>query len=88
MRCLNRIFRVYGRHWWANNRAQSYVQDEHYDRLLPVHLQSRAGRSSENADHVPNGRRDGRYVGGGIEIGQIVQLNGFSVTKVGDGATR
>ncbi len=82
---LNRIFRVYGRHWWANNRAQSYVQDEHYDRLLPVHLQAEPVDPSENADHVLTAGVTGAMSAEGIEIGQIVQLNGFSVTKVGDG---
>ncbi|MEM7132375.1 MAG: AAA family ATPase [Chloroflexota bacterium] len=36
---LNRLFRVYGRHWWAINRAEKFVLGEHYDHLLPVHLE-------------------------------------------------
>ena len=52
---LNRIFRVYGRHWWANNRAQTYVLDEHYDRLLPVHLQ--ASRIDERRSRITSSNR-------------------------------
>ncbi|MEM7132021.1 MAG: tetratricopeptide repeat protein [Chloroflexota bacterium] len=36
---LNRLFRVYGRHWWAINRADKFVLGEYYDHLLPVHLE-------------------------------------------------
>jgi len=82
---LNRIFRVYGRHWWANNRAQSYVQDEYYDRLLPVHFQAEPVDASENPDHILTAGVTGAMAAEGIEIGQIVQLHGFGVTKVGDG---
>jgi hypothetical protein len=35
---LDRVFRVYGRQWWAINRPQKFVISEQYDRLLPVHL--------------------------------------------------
>jgi len=49
---LNRIFRVYGRHWWANNRAQSYVLEEHYDRLLPVHFQAEPLDDSATASRL------------------------------------
>ena len=36
---LDRVFRVYGRHWWAINQPQKFVLSEYYDRLLPVQLQ-------------------------------------------------
>jgi len=35
---LDRVFRIYGRQWWANNRPRKFVLAEQYDRLLPVHL--------------------------------------------------
>src|SRR5215203_5621237 len=36
---INRIFRSFGRYWWANNRPRLYTLGEQYDRLLPTHLQ-------------------------------------------------
>ncbi len=35
---LDRIFRIYGRQWWANHRPQKSTLAEQYSRLLPVHV--------------------------------------------------
>ena len=84
---LNRIFRVYGRHWWANNRAESYVlgrilrpfaagassgETGHGRRSRPIIL-SRAGASSV-------------LIAEKAKIGDIILLENLQVTKSrGDG---
>jgi len=85
---LNRIFRVYGRHWWANNRAQTYVLDEHYDRLLPVHLQASRIDESAEPDHVVKSGESSILAVEKIAIGQTVQLLEFQVIKARDGGHR
>ncbi len=85
---LNRIFRVYGRHWWANNRAQTYVLDEHYDRLLPVHLQASRIDDSVEPEHVVRSGESSILAVEKIAIGQTVELVEFQVIKARDGGRR
>ncbi|MEM7132377.1 MAG: phosphotransferase [Chloroflexota bacterium] len=46
---LNRLFRVYGRHWWVINRAEKFVLGEYYDHLLPVHLEMTVLEATDEA---------------------------------------
>ena len=78
---LNRIFRVFGRHWWADNRAQSYVLDEYYDRLLPVHLQAEPAPPGATVDHTIQAGKSSVLVVNEITHGQTIHLIGFQVTK-------
>lgn len=78
---LNRIFRVFGRHWWADNRAQSYVLDEYYDRLLPVHLQAEPSDPGAGPDHTVLAGESSVLVVTEIEHGQTIHLIGFEVIK-------
>ena len=79
---LNRIFRTFGRYWWANNRLQVYTLGEQYDRLLPVHLQvAKAVPNGESSQVLETGRTSVLALRT-IEVGQYVRLVGFKVTKV------
>lgn len=42
---LKRVFHTYGRQWWSNNTRRTFVLDEVYDRLLPVHLKLKASNN-------------------------------------------
>ncbi|MCB0168875.1 MAG: phosphotransferase [Anaerolineae bacterium] len=81
---LDRIFRVYGRQWWAINRPQKFVISEHYDRLLPVHLKLKptvivephprtlvAGQINASALHDFD-----------LQPGQLIRLQGFHVAEI------
>lgn len=85
---LNRIFRVFGRHWWANNRPHIYALGEQYDRLLTSHLQivrvafpMPGGVALEAGNASTVSLRS-------LQVGQFVQLLGFEVVKVQAGGTK
>ena len=78
---LNRIFRVFGRHWWADNRAQTYVLDEYYDRLLPVHLQAEPAPPGATVDHTIQAGKSSVLVVNEITHGQTIHLIGFQVIE-------
>ena len=85
---LNRIFRVFGRHWWADNRTQSYVLDEYYDQLLPVHLQAEVIGGNAEPDHTIRSGESSVMVITEIECGEIIHLVDFTVSKSRDDGKR
>ena len=85
---LNRLFRVFGRHWWADNRAHSIVLDEYYDRLLPVHLQAEPAAESTEPDFIIRAGESSVLVATELQQGQTIQLIGFEVTKARDEGRR
>ncbi|MEM7132376.1 MAG: AAA family ATPase [Chloroflexota bacterium] len=76
---LNRLFRVYGRNWWAINRAEKYVLGEHYDHLLPVHLEVKVLEAEAKVQLVAGEVSvvDVRHV----QVGDSIRLQNFLVTK-------
>lgn len=85
---LNRIFRAFGRYWWANNRPQLYSLGEQYDRLLPVHLQlASAEFEGEPARLLESGRTSVLALRA-IEVGETVSLLNFQVSKVSDDGSK
>ncbi|MEM7132020.1 MAG: tetratricopeptide repeat protein [Chloroflexota bacterium] len=92
---LNRLFRVYGRHWWAINRAEKFVLGEHYDHLLPVHLEmtlSNAAQSNledSRLDQMSDATPHITFVAGEnsvvdirtLQIGDRLELQNFVVAK-------
>ncbi|MEZ4662256.1 MAG: hypothetical protein R2911_32295 [Caldilineaceae bacterium] len=84
---LNRIFRAYGRHWWAINRPHKFVLGEYYDHLLPVHLEL-----SLPAAKTASQNRAPQYILTAGEVstvdlrdlieGDVVRLRGFRVAKI------
>ena len=80
---LNRIFRAFGRYWWANNRPHLYTLGEQYDRLLPVHLQvAKTQIEGEPLLALLENGKTSVLASRPIEVGQSVRLLGFEVTKV------
>ena len=79
---LNRIFRVYGRHWWAINRPRKYVLAEEYDRLLPVHLHVDAIDGALVQAVVITAGESSALDLRTLEIGTFVELQNFEVTSV------
>lgn len=79
---LNRVFRSYGRHWWATNRPHKFVLDEYYDHLLPVHLEL-VLQPTQGASSLVLRAGDASIVDlRGVESGQHVRLLNFRVAKV------
>jgi hypothetical protein len=78
---LNRIFRAYGRYWWANNRPELYTLGEQYDRLLPVHLQVAPSVATETAAVLEQGRTSLLTLRQ-LQVGEQIRLIGFQVAKV------
>ena len=78
---LNRLFRVYGRHWWAINHPHKFVLGEHYDHLLPVHLvlalQDEAGTPKLTLVAGEASIVDVRTA----QVGDLLQLQNFRVAK-------
>jgi uncharacterized protein YgiM (DUF1202 family) len=85
---LNRIFRVYGRHWWANNHAESYVLDEHYDRLLPVHFQAKPITVEGEPDYTIRSGESSSLAAREAKIGQTLRLQNLEVIKSRDGGRK
>src|SRR4051812_41236666 len=84
---LNRIFRVFGRHWWANNHPHIYALGEQYDRLLPVHLTIvRTPFPVPTATVLEAGNTSTTSLRS-LQAGQFVKLLGFEVTKVRAGGS-
>ncbi len=82
---LNRIFRIYGRHWWGNNRPEVYTLGEQYDRLLPVHLQVADSRRDDDIAHtLITANHTSVTELRTLRLGQRVRLLGFDVVKVRD----
>lgn len=79
---LNRIFRAYGRYWWANNRPELYTLGEQYDRMLPVHLQVALSSGAETAPHVLEKGKTSLLTIRQLQIGERLRLLGFMVLKV------
>jgi hypothetical protein len=78
---LDRIFRVYGRQWWANNRPQKFVVSEQYDRLLPVHLKLKPAETVEtNPRTLVAGQINAASLRD-LEPGQPVRLQGFHIVE-------
>ncbi len=85
---LNRIFRVFGRHWWANNRPHIYAMGEQYDRLLTSHLQIVRVAHAIGTPLVLEAGRASMMSLRTLQVGQFVQLLDFEVTKVQAGGTK
>jgi tetratricopeptide (TPR) repeat protein len=85
---LNRIFRVFGRHWWANNRPHIYALGEQYDRLLTAHLQIVRVAHPVGMPHVLQAGQASMMSLRTLEVGQFVQLLGFEVVKVEAAGTK
>jgi formylglycine-generating enzyme required for sulfatase activity len=79
---LNRIFRAYGRYWWANNRPHLYTLSEQYDRLLPVHLQVAIAPAENEPVRILEPGKTSVLTLREISIGQQIRLINFQVTKV------
>src|SRR5262249_37446159 len=79
---INRIFRAFGRYWWANNHAQLYTLGEQYDRLLPSHLQvaqvTLTGEPSTTLENCKTSVLALRE----LAVGQTLRLVGFQVSKI------
>jgi CheY-like chemotaxis protein len=79
---LDRVFRIYGRQWWAINRPQKFVVGEHYDRMLYVHLKLEpAAVPAAQARILVAGQLGAKDLQD-IEPGQAVRLEGFRVVEV------
>jgi len=79
---INRIFRSFGRYWWANNRPRLYTLGEQYDRLLPTHLQvSRLEIDGDPSKTLENGKTSVMALRD-IDVGQSVRMVGFQVSKM------
>ena len=80
---LQRIFRTYGRHWWAVNHPQKFVLAEEYDRLLPVHLEADILPHSpaRPADRVIHGGQSSVVDVRATQAGDRLQLHNFRITK-------
>lgn len=84
---LNRIFRVFGRHWWANNHPHIYALGEQYDRLLPVHLSIVRTPMPMAAATVLEAGSASTTSLRSLQAGHFVRLRGFEMTKVQAGGT-
>ena len=83
---LDRIFRVYGRQWWANHQLKRVVMGEVYDRLLPVHLQLAVTLAPlPEVYTLQAGALDPTQVRL-LQPGQCVLIRGFEVIKVRPGS--
>ena len=80
---LNRIFRVFGRHWWANNRPHVYVLGEQYDRLLTSHLEVLRVPYLPGEPLVLEAGHASMMSLRTLAVGLPVRLRGFAVTKIG-----
>lgn len=79
---LDRVFRIYGRQWWAINRPQKFVVSEHYDRLLHAHLHLKLVPPAESQPQtLTAGRLDAEALLN-LPPGQAVRLEGFRVAEV------
>ena len=78
---LDRVFRIYGRQWWAINRPQKFVVAEQYDRLLHVHLKFKLS----DTDEVPSRTLVAGSLGAAalrdLQSGQHVRLQAFTVAE-------
>lgn len=79
---LNRIFRAYGRYWWANNRPELYTLGEQYDRLLPVHLQVAKVEATATPTCVLEPGKTSLLTVRQLQIGDQMRLLNFRVLKV------
>ena len=79
---LNRIFRAYGRYWWANNRPELYTLGEQYDRLLPVHLQVAPSVLTETPALLLEQSKTSLLTLRQLQVGEHIRLVGFQVAKV------
>jgi len=78
---LDRVFRIYGRQWWAINRPQKFVVSEHYDRLLYVHLKLNPAPADPQARVLVAGQLDAASLQD-VQPGQPVCLQGFQVAEI------
>lgn len=79
---LDRVFRVYGRQWWALNRPQKFVVGEQYDRLLPVHLKLKPTTTIEtNVQTLIAGRVNATTLHD-LHPGQTILLRDFRVMEI------
>ena len=85
---LNRVFRVFGRHWWANNRPHIYALGEQYDRLLTPHLQVVRVAFPMDAATVLEAGTSSIFSLRSLQAGHFVRLVGFEVVKVQAGGTK
>ena len=86
---LNRIFRVFGRHWWADNRAPILCAGRI---LRPAAARASAGRAGAEPGVEPttpsSAGKSSVLVVTEIEHGQTIHLIGFTVIKVQRRRTR
>ena len=83
---IDRIFRVYGRQWWANHQLNRLVMGEVYDRLLPVHLQLTTTQTPlAEVYTLQAGALDPAQMRT-LQPGQCVLLHNFEVSKVRPGS--
>ncbi|MFN2201982.1 MAG: phosphotransferase [Caldilineaceae bacterium] len=80
---LNRIFRVFGRHWWASHRPHVYVLGEQYDRLLTSHLEIVPVAYLPSDPLVFEAGSASTTSVRGLVSGQPVRFLGFEVEKIG-----
>ncbi|MBV7333217.1 phosphotransferase [Chloroflexi bacterium TSY] len=79
---LNRMFRVYGRHWWAINRPEKFVLGEHYDLLLPVHLECTPAADEAVPSMTLTAGEASVVDVRSIQQGDLIQLQNFQVVKL------
>ncbi|MEZ4713528.1 MAG: phosphotransferase [Caldilineaceae bacterium] len=79
---LNRIFRAYGRHWWAVNRPHKFVLGEYYDHLLPVHLELTLPAMTATPQYILADGEASTVDLRDLRAGDTVRLLGFRVVKV------
>jgi ATP/maltotriose-dependent transcriptional regulator MalT len=83
---LNRVFRIYGRHWWAVNRPRKFVLAEEYDRLLPVHLYVESLHDTRPSELVLEAGEVSAVDLRDIPSGTRLELRGFHVASVDSAA--
>ncbi len=79
---LTRIFRVYGRHWWAINQPRKFVLAEEYDRLLPVHLLATVCEADRSVDAILEAGKVSAVDLRDLVAGTHLELRGFRVAGV------
>lgn len=79
---LDRVFRVYGRQWWANNQPRKFTLGEQYDRLLPFHLKLKpVFETKDSFVTLSAGQVNATFLRD-LYPGQLVRLQGFQVSEV------
>ena len=79
---LDRVFRIYGRQWWANNRPRKFGLAEQYDRLLPVHLKLNPAPPAAEVRLTLTAGQTSAAAWRDLQPGQLIRLCDFEVNEV------